>query len=67
MKQNNQMASAGQEAKRAYVYSGFWSTNNYIQCYDGGIKAHSHYPQWHSNRQERNAPVTQHLCNGGAA
>lgn len=53
-------------AKRAYVYTGYSRQNNYIQCYDGRIKAPSHYPQWHGRKQERNASVTQHLCNGGA-
>lgn len=53
-------------AKRAYVYTGYCQQNNYIQCYDGRIKAPSHYPQWHSRRQGRNVPVTQRLCNGGA-
>ena len=43
-----------EKGKSAYVYSGFCCRNNYIQCYDGRIKAPSHYPQWRGMKQERN-------------
>ena len=64
--ENRDLPDAGEQQKRAYVYCGYPRQNNYIQCYDGRINAHDHYPQWHSNRQGRNASVTQRLCNGGA-
>jgi len=55
-----------QAESRAYVYTGYCRQNNYIQCLDSGTKPGLHNRLGNSRKQERNAPVTQRLCNGGA-
>lgn len=64
--ENSDLPQPGKKRKRANVYTGYCRQNNYIQCLSSGKKPGLHNRLGKGRNQERNAPVTQHLCNGGA-
>ncbi len=57
--ENKDLPLAGEKAKRAYVYSGFWSTNNYIRCSSATKFDPHHYGLSPAHKDAHRASGTQ--------